>query len=136
MKTPLLTAAMLALVATPAFALKVTNLDKVPHTVVLSTRGMAETVVIAPNATEIFSGATQGFLSLKDAEEPKGKKGKKKAAKKPAKDDSVVHADGMLSGIIGNERTGGMPTDPLNNYVIWPGGDLRLQSKTKQAGRW
>lgn len=134
MKQYLVGAAAIALLASPAFALKVTNLDTVPHTVVLSGGGNQQAVVIAPDATEIFSGAAQGFLSLNDAPAVPAKKGKgKKAAVKPAKHDSVVHADGLLSGIIGNERTDGIPADPLNNYVIWPGGKFTLQSRTKQG---
>lgn len=109
--------------ATPAYALKVTNLDHVPHTVELAGRGTPETRIIPPGATEHFVGASQGFLSLKSAQKIK-------------KSHSRVHADGLLSGIIGNERNQGIPADPLDNFVIWPEGKLMIQSRTKPAGRW
>lgn len=132
-------ALMLAVAASPAYALTVTNLDSVPHKVALSARGSADVRLIQPNATEYFTGASQGMLSLADeaaapAKEPVKKKrgkGKKEAVKK----DSVVHADGLLSGIIGNERTSGIPADPDSSYTIWPGGKLNVQARRKNAGR-
>ena len=123
----------LALLAFPAFALKVTNLDTVAHRVELSGRGAPEVRVIEPNATEYFSGASQGFLALVD-DVDSAKTMAKKAAKratKPAAHDSVVHADGVLSGIIGNERTNRIPADPDNRYTIWPDGKLTVQGRMK-----
>lgn len=129
MKLRYASAIALVLATSPAFALKITNLDKVPHTVQITGNGDPQRRVIQPDATEYFTGSTTGTLSLLETPEP-AKKGK--AAKKPTK-DSVVHADGMLSGIIGNERDS-MPADADNNYVIWPGGDLRVQSRVKRGG--
>jgi len=132
MKRIVCAAFSLALMASPAFALKVTNLDTVAHHVELSGRGAPEVRLIESNATEFFAGAAQGFLALVDAPDaPKTqlKKGKKNAAK-PAR-DSVVHADGILSGIIGTTRTSRIPADPDNNYTIWPGGRLFVQGRMK-----
>jgi len=44
----------LTLMASPAFALKVTNLDRVAHTVELSGAGAVEKRMIQPNATEFL----------------------------------------------------------------------------------
>ncbi len=121
----------LALAASPALALKVTNLDTVPHRVELSGRGEPQVRVIEPNATELFAGASQGFLALVDAPEAP-KKGAKKLPKPDAK-DSVVHADGVLAGIIGNERTSRIPADPDNSYTIWPGGRMYVQGRKKTS---
>ncbi len=127
MKRFLLASAVLLLAASPAYALKITNLDDVPHMVELSGGGVVERRVIAPDATEIFPGAALGFLSLVDTSPAASKKSKKPTY------DSVVHADGLLSGIIGNERTSGIPADPEYNYVIWDGGKLMVQSRTKMT---
>ncbi len=108
------------LMASPALALKVTNLDQVPHTVQLTGSGAPEQRLIAPNATENFTGAAQGFLSL--ADRPVN-----------ASQGSVVQMDGLLAGVIGNGRRDQVAADPDNSYVIWPGGDLRLQSRIKSA---
>lgn len=124
-------ALLLILAANPAFALKVTNLDSVAHTVELSGRGEPQQRVIQPNATEFFAGASQGFLSVVEAV-PAAQKGAKKAPK-TAVPDSVVHADGLLSGVIGNARSTGIPADPDNSYVIWPEGRLMLQSRVKNS---
>ena len=117
----LMTAASIMLVASPALAFRVTNLDKIPHTVELSGTGAPEKRVIQPDATEYFTGASRGFLSLVSAQVPK-------------KSRSKVNADGVLSGVIGNERTEGIPADPEYNYVIWPGGHLYVQSRTHVSG--
>jgi hypothetical protein len=128
-------AALLAVVAfSPAYALKVTNLDEVTHRVALYGRGESVVREIEPGATEYFTGGSQGLLSLVEAPSAPVK-GTKTPAKKQAKRDSVVHADGLLSGIIGNERTSGIPADPDSTYVIWKGGDLRLQSRVKDGRR-
>ncbi len=132
----------LALLASPAFALKVTNLDTVAHRVELSGRGSPEVRIIEPNETEQFFGAAQGFLSLLPLEEvaTEAPQSKKKAKKKPskkatsAKAGSIVHADGLLSGIIGNERTSGIPADPDHSYTIWRGGKLTVQGRMKRHG--
>ena len=132
MKRIVCAAFSLAIMASPAFALKVTNLDTVAHHVELSGRGAPEVRLIEPNATEFFAGAAQGFLALVDAPvAPKTQpnKGKKKTVK--TTHDSVVHADGILSGIIGNERTSRIPADPDNSYTIWPGGRMFVQGRMK-----
>ena len=130
----------LVLMASPAFALKVTNLDNVARTVELSGTGAPEQRVIQPNATEYFTGAAHGRLSLVEPEKkaaPSGKKGKPAKKEKPeAKHDSVVHADGLLSGIIGNERSTNIPADPDSSYTIWPGGHLNVQARSKNGGRY
>ena len=123
MKRFLLTSAALLLASSPALALKITNLDKVPHTVELAGAGEPKTYIIQPGATEIFAGATQGKLSLKSAKNVKKGKG-------------IVQSDGMLSGVIGNGRNQDIPLDSNDNYTIWPGGDIRLQSHVKQSGRF
>ncbi|MFZ4541614.1 MAG: hypothetical protein ACOYNL_07385 [Rickettsiales bacterium] len=123
---------LVTLVASPALAMKITNLDSVPHRVELTGRGAPEVRVIEPNATEYYSGGSQGFLALVD--EPAPAKGKK-PAKSMKQKDSVVHADGLLSGIIGNERTSGIPADTDSSYVIWPGGNLRVQGRLKMNDR-
>ena len=120
-----LTLAMLAisLAATPAFAMEVTNLDKVAHKVALTGTGQPEIRLIEPNKTEYFTGGVHGFLAIVDDVTP--------APKKKSKHSSVVHMDGMLSGVVGNERTDGIPADAQNNYVIWEGGKIALQSRRK-----
>jgi hypothetical protein len=121
MKRFFLTAAALLLFATPAHALKITNLDSVPHTVELAGRGTVSRYVIPPDATENITGASQGFLSLISAPVKQKAKG-------------VLEADGLLSGVIAASRNQEIPVDPNDIYVIWPGGDLRLQGKIKPSG--
>ncbi len=102
------------LLATPALAMKVTNLDNVTHRVLFEDGGKPEIRVIEPDATEYFTSEAQGRLSLLSAEDPKPSRG-------------TLHADGALSGIIGAERTDQIPTDSDDNYAIWPGGKLGIQ---------
>ena len=129
MNYKLLSVSAVLLMALPAYALKVTNLDTVPHTVVLSAVGESEQHVIAAGATEQFTGATYGSLALADRPAAAAAKpGKKKSSR------NVVQSDGVLSGYIGNESVDRIPTDPDNNYVIWPGGELHVQSRIKQPG--
>lgn len=127
-----------AFIATPALALRVTNLDTVAHTVEFSGTGKPERHVVQPNATENFTGATQGFISLvapqkEDAAPASGKR--KSRTKTKEKSEGVVHADGLLSGIIGNGRSEGIPADPANNYVIWSGGRIALQGRSNRLER-
>ncbi len=122
MKRIMSAAFLLAFVASPALALKVTNLDTVAHTVELSGTGAPELRIIQPNATEQFTGAAHGFLSLKTAKKPKPARG-------------VIQADGVLSGIIGNGRTEGIPADADTSYVIWPDGRISLQSRRRYSER-
>ena len=123
MKRFFLTTIATLLVASPAHALKITNLDTVAHTVELTGRGTVSRYVIQPDATENITGASQGFLSL--ASVPVKQKAK-----------GALQADGLLSGVIGAGRNQQIPVDPLDTYVIWPGGDLRLQGRVKSSGRF
>lgn len=118
MKLFFLLAAAMIFIASPALALRVTNLDTVPHIVEWSGRGAPERRLIPPNETEYFTGASQGFLALTDANNPAASYGK-------------IHADGLLSGVIGNARSSEIPADPDNSYAIWPGGHLNVQSRIK-----
>jgi len=43
-----------------------------------------------------------------------------------------VAADGLLSGVFGVARARNIPADPDSSYVIWPGGTLNVQSRTKE----
>ena len=119
--------AITLLSTSPAFALRVTNLDKVPQTVELAGTGTPDTRTIQPGDTEYFTGNSNGRLSLIDT----SVKGKHNAAKD---DNSTVHADGMLSGVIGAERNTDIPTDPESDYVIWPGGHLQVQHNQRNGG--
>ena len=112
----------LIVMANQSVAMQVTNLDNVAHRVGLSRFGEEEVSVIAPNETEIFAGASYGSLSLLTAQNPKPSRGN-------------IHADGLLSGIIGNERTENIPVGPYDNFVIWPGGKMTLQSHRRKSGR-
>ena len=134
MKKLLMMASAAVLFASPAYALRVTNLDDVAHYVELYGRGESVVEEIQPGETHYFTGGSQGLLSLVDA--PKAHANDHgKPSKKAAKHDSIVHADGLLSGIIGNERNSGIPADPDSTYVIWKGGDLRVQSRIKDGRR-
>lgn len=126
MKRISMTALALVLVASPAFALRVTNLDKVAQTVELTGGGQTERRTIQPNDTEYFTGNSNGRLSLIDTSAGKGKHA--------VPDDSTVHADGMLSGVIGAERNTNIPTDPDSDYTIWPGGHLQVQHNARNGG--
>lgn len=112
---------LMGLAAAPAFALRVTNLDQVTHTVALDGAGFHEEQTVVPNETIAFLGQPDAFLSLKTGT-PRPSKG-------------TWHADGMLAGVIGEERNQGIPAYNKDNYVIWPGGRLLLQSRTKDYGR-
>ena len=104
-----------AFFAANAQAMKVSNLDKVPHTVVLESAGTVQSQTIAPGSTVFFTSQPEGFLSLQSD------------MKKRVRGGGNVHADGMLSGIIGAARTEGIPTHDDADFVIWPGGQLQLQ---------
>lgn len=130
MKKLSLTIAALTLAATPAYALRITNLDTVPHRVALTGRGETLIHEIPPGETEYLTGATQGLLSLADDQPAAANRAAKKAVPPP---DGALHADGLLSGIIGAARSTGIPADPDSAYVIWPGGRLQLQSRIKDG---
>jgi hypothetical protein len=120
MKPMYLSALSLALLASPAMALKITNLDKVEHRVALDERGSQKLVTIAPGRTEYLMGVAGGTLSLVSAP-PKRAKGR-------------VEADGVLSGIVGEGRNSGIPADNDHSYTIWPGGKLFVQGRMKRNG--
>lgn len=101
--------------ATNAHALKVSNLDTVPHTVIYETAGTVSERVVPPNRTVHFHGYPDGRLSLK----PAGK-----VVKRPS---GGIHADGLLSGVIGASRSSDIPASSNYDFVIWPGGQLRIQ---------
>jgi hypothetical protein len=98
-----------------AYALKVTNLDTVPHTVVYDSAGKPEEQTIVPNQSINFHGRPDGFLSLK----PAGK-----VVKKPS---GRMHADGLLADVVGESRTEDMPASGNYDFVIWPGSRLMIQ---------
>lgn len=106
--------ATVCLAATPALAMKVTNLDNVPHRVVFSASGNDQVRDIAPGSTEYFVGQPSGMLSLVSAQQPKPSQG-------------TLHADGLLSGIVGAARSENIPADTDDVFAIWPGGHLGLQ---------
>lgn len=130
MKQIIIGAALVLASVTPAHALKITNLDDVPHRVALEGRGEVIVLEIAVGATEYMTGSSQGMLSLEES--APASKGKKKVAKPPANNGSLVKTDGMLAGIVGDKHRS-VHADPDSSYVIWQGGDLRLQSRTKDA---
>ncbi len=113
MKRALILSAAVVLCASPSFALKVTNLDSMPHRVVFTAAGRDHVQEIAPDATEYFLGQPSGMLSLADGQ-PKPSRG-------------TLHADGILSGVIGAERTENIPADTDDVFVIWPGGHMSVQ---------
>lgn len=114
------TAALLAF-ASPAMALKITNLDTVPHRVSYDVTGQRLEREIAPNATTRFDGLPNGRLSLLSSPNPK--------------QGGTLNANGLLSGYIGNGRDQAMPVYIDEEYVIWPGGKLQLQRRMKRYGR-
>lgn len=115
-------AAVLALVASPALALSVTNLDTVPHRVRLVAAGTSYERAVAPNETTRFEGLPNGTLSLLTSPQPN--------------EGGALQADGLLRHIIGNGRDQHIPVDGMDDYTIWPGGDLQLQRRMKRYGRY
>ncbi len=104
--------------AAPAHALTITNLDSVPHTLIYDSAGAPEEQVVAPNQSIHFYGRPDGFLSLKTAGA---------GAKKPGS-SNAVHADGILSGVLGASRSEDIPAAGNYEFTIWPGGRLRVQN--------
>jgi hypothetical protein len=114
---------IVAAISSPAHATKISNLDRVPHTVVITAFGQKETRSIAPGSTEFFMNVGDGRLSLQTTQQPKGNSG-------------TLHSDGLLSGIVGAARSEGIPIGPRDSYAIWPGGKLMLQGRKKDQGRF
>ena len=108
--------------ASPALALSVTNLDKVPHRIIFEVVGTKLERTIAPNETTRFEGTPNGTLSLASSPNPTS--------------GGALNADGLLKGYIGNGRDQGIPADTMDDYVIWPDGKLQLQRRMKRYGRY
>ena len=117
MRRFLLAATAVSLLASPAWALRITNLDKVPHTITYETLGNVFERTIAPNATTRFDGLPNGRLSLVTA-----------AVKKQG---GPVEGTGIITKYIGNGRNQGIPADIRDDYVIWPGGEIGIQRRMK-----
>lgn len=116
----ILWAMCLCCAASPALALKVTNLDTVEHNVQLEAAGSMDVRSIAPAATTTFYGQADGRLSL--------------LSMPPIHAKSTFQADGLLSGVIGEGRNQDIPTNGRDEYVIWPGGKMQLQRRMKEVG--
>lgn len=112
---------VVAALSSPASATKISNLDSVPHTVVITAFGQKETRNIAPGSTEFFMNVADGRLSLQTSNQPKP-------------NQNTLNSDGLLSGIVGAGRTEGIPIGPRDSYAIWPGGKLALQGRRKDQG--
>lgn len=115
-------AAVMAMVLSPlaANAMKVTNLDRVPHTIVYEAAGTVHREYLAPNQTVNFYNMPNGRLSLATSPNPK--------------QGATVEGTGIVSKYIGNGRDQGIPADQMDEYVIWKGGQLQLQRRTKRYG--
>ena len=122
MRLVLFTATLCAL-ASPALAMKVTNLDTVAHKIELVASGSTLTRSIAPNETTYFSGDSDGQLSLLTA--PTASEAKA----------GEVASQGMLANVIGVRRNTNIPATMRDDYVIWPGGELVLQRRRLYMGR-
>ena len=116
MRRLFLATAALSLLAAPAFAARVTNLDEVAHTVVFENAGSAVEHTIVPNQTAIFP-RMDGIIGLKGG----------------TPTQSTLTSDGVLQGVIGAARTGRIPTGPYDDFVIWKGGKMTLQRRQKSA---
>lgn len=103
-----------AVVASPAWAARVTNLDTVPHVVTFERAGSVQEQTVQPNQTTVFMRA-DGMVGLKG-----GTPG-----------TSRVNSDGILRGTIGDGRTTQIPAGPGDDFTIWPGGKLYLQRRVK-----
>lgn len=110
--------AALCIAANPAMAMKVTNLDQVPHKVLYEGAGTKQVRLLAPGETTRFVTEPNGFLSLISAETVRPSRGR-------------YHADGLLTNIVGEERNQGLPADSWDEFVIWPEGRLGIQGRKK-----
>lgn len=111
-----------SLLAYPAMALEITNLDSIEHRVLFEVAGSREVRSVAPGRTEFFIGQPNGFVSLLSAKNPKIAKG-------------ALQSDGLLSNYIGNGRTSGMPAEGRDVFVIWPNGDFGIQQR-RRGGKY
>lgn len=110
---PIFLCAMLA--ATPALALKVTNLDKVPHRVLFKNAGSEQVREIPAGETAYFSGEAEGTLSLLDVAPKEGK--------------GTLQADGYWLRTVNGGRNQNMVATQRDFFAIWPNGDLLLQGR-------
>ena len=114
MKTSLALAA-LVLVASPAYAIKVDNLDSRDHVVVFDSAGsqMKETV---PAGRSTWFPDEEGTISMLDPEVRQPSKGR-------------IHDDnGLLHGVAGI-RTEGIPVSSKDEVAIWQGGEMGIQRR-------
>ena len=111
----------LALLAYPAWALKITNLDTVSHRVMFDSAGSQQVETIAPNETMTISGQPAGTLSLLSANPSQPSRG-------------TLYADGVLSGVVGAVRSEHIPVNDGDTFAIWPGGKLLLQKHRTNDG--
>lgn len=110
--------AVIAIAASAEAAPKVTNLDRIPHVVAYDSAGSVTRKSINPDESVYFFGQPEGLMSLVTPSQ----------SKKPGR-SGAVHADGILSGILGAERTQDIPVNRDDTLVIWPGGRLMIQSR-------
>ncbi len=103
-----------------ASAVRVTNLDTLPHMIIYEAAGHITNVAIPVGETVHIMGAPNGILSLKTSSP--------KAAK------STLQADGLLSGIVGVGRNQNIPASNEDDFVIWPGEQLMLQHRRRDQG--
>ncbi len=108
------------LLSSPASAVRVTNLDNVPHTIIYESVGDQTNVTIPAGETIDLTGRPNGTLSLKTASPKKG---------------STLQSDGLLSGIIGVGRDQNIPAGSEDDFAIWPDGQLMLQHRRYDKGR-
>jgi hypothetical protein len=111
-------AALLMTTSNAHAVLKVTNLSNAPQTVTLDGGGSLLRKVIAPHASAHFSGS-DGLLSLESAKNPSA--------------GDAIGASGMLSGMIGAVRTSQIPASQMDQFVIWPNGEMLLQMRQKKG---
>ena len=116
-----LTSCLFLSLAAPALAMDVSNLDHVTHRIAYDVAGTHKEVEIAPGETAHFYGQPNGTLSLLTSPNPR--------------EGGAVNSDGILSNYIGNGRDQNIAVDDdMNDYAIWPGGQLSLQRRIKQYG--
>ena len=121
MKYLLMAAVVTLTTASSAMALTITNLDHVTHKVLFESAGNKQIETIAADETVRIAGQPSGTLSLLSAMPVKPSKG-------------TLHADGLLSGIVGAVRSDNIPAEDGDSFVIWPDGQLLLQKHTSNDG--
>lgn len=115
----ILCGAMCAVIASPASALRLINLDSVEHRLQLEASGSVTPITLAPGEMQNFPTTTSGYLRLLSV---------------PASNNSApIQAQGVLRGFIGNGRNQYIPVDEENEYAIWPGGDLVFQQRIRRS---